>query len=441
MSTIDATAIVCGGCKRTFAWKPALAGKRVKCKCGETIAVKAAARSATAVKPATAKKPAAPVVKKPVVSDDPADLDGLFALADDAERAAAALPVEVREVPLPVETIKATKAKPALMVPGRTNPLGYQRGPTKRDRDLASALTDPVRDIYAPSGILAAGFALYIGFFIYRFHLSSGALAPVGMGVVILTTIKAALLVGFALMMATPLGVGFGQLWHAVLKLAAIAVFVDGVTAWVDVAVTKVSGGVGGGGITTFGVIGWPVALGLYWGLLIYLFSMDPGDSWLVVICLSIFDRIMRVVLLLLLLSTFLGWGGVSLPASATGGIPRHAASAKNSILSTHVDEVKDRDGFIEARKYIADGHQAILNNATEAWYGAGCPNVWFEMTGRDINGKRSAMGVIVELPDDKTARAKCYATLQQYYKDAQIPADPSEFVDDGEQYLQVDMR
>ena len=112
-----------------------------------------------------------------------------------------------------------------------------------------------------------------------------------------------------------------------------------------------------------------------------------------------------------------------------------------NSILSTHVDAVKERDGFIEARKYIADGHQAVLNKPTEDWYAEGCPNVWFEMTGRDINGKRSAIGVIVELPEDKESRAKAYATLQDYYKDAGIPTDPSEFVDTGEQYLDVMMR
>ena len=31
----------------------------------------------------------------------------------------------------------------------------------------------------------------------------------------------------------------------------------------------------------------FPVALVIYWTLLIYLFSMDPGDSWMVVVILS----------------------------------------------------------------------------------------------------------------------------------------------------------
>jgi hypothetical protein len=238
MSTVASDVIVCAGCERKFAWKPQLAGKRVKCKCGQAISVPAAASAgsvASSGKPgsvktaAAVKKLAVPAVKKPVASDDPPDLDGLAALAEDAERAAAAMPVEIREVPdpvIPVQSarVKSTGAKPALMIPGRANPLGYQRGPTARDRELAGALVDPVRDIYAPSGILAVGFLLYISYFVVRFHLPSGAMVPVGMGVVILTCIKAALLVGFALLTATPLGVSFGQLWHAVLKLAAIAV-------------------------------------------------------------------------------------------------------------------------------------------------------------------------------------------------------------------------
>ncbi len=168
---------------------------------------------------------------------------------------------------------------------------------------------------------------------------------------------------------------------------------------------------------------------------------MDPGESWLVVCCLAIFDRIARTVLFLLLLGLFLGWGGVSLPSAPIGGGSGRSSAMHASALSTEVDELKESDSLIEARKYIAAGHQMILTNATNDWYAAGCPNVWFEMTSRDINGRRSAVGVIVELPQDKTKRAKCYDILKQYYKDAHIDTDPSDYVDTGEDYLRVMMR
>jgi hypothetical protein len=439
MSTANPSVIACSGCQRQFAWKPLLAGKKVKCKCGTTIAVPAAAVSS-----ASAAKPVVPAPKKPVTTKaaDPDDLDGLFALADDAERAAAAAPIEVREVPIPVAPVKSAKKSGAAAIA-----LGYQRGPTALERQkamsAAAALVDPVRDWYAPSAILGAGFLLYLSYYAVRFHLGSGAIVPVGFGVLILTVFKAVMLVGIALLLATPLGVSFGGLWSAILKLAAIAVFTDGVTAWVDLGVVKISGGFGGGAIFGWGVIGYPVAIGLYWGLMIYLFSMDPADSWFVVVCLSVADRILRTVLLLVLLDVILGWGGVAIPASpAMGGRhATHSASVHASELSTHVDELKDADALVEAKQYIADGHQAILDKPVQDWYVNGCTNVWFSMSGRDINGKRSATGVIIELPDGHDQRAKCYDILKQYYKDAQIPADPSEFTDTGETYLQVEMR
>ena len=39
MSEATAARFSCGGCNKTYAWKPELAGKRVKCKCGQVIDV------------------------------------------------------------------------------------------------------------------------------------------------------------------------------------------------------------------------------------------------------------------------------------------------------------------------------------------------------------------------------------------------------------------
>lgn len=136
-ATGSVAAIVCGSCQRKFAWKPELAGKRVKCKCGQPIAVPAAAgqRSAPAPKaPGTApakaqagpiKRPSAPTVavaKKPVVAvpSEPGDLDGLLALAEDADRAAASAPIEIRETPLAVAPLPAQQNS-RTAIPRRTS--------------------------------------------------------------------------------------------------------------------------------------------------------------------------------------------------------------------------------------------------------------------------------------------------------------------------------
>jgi hypothetical protein len=464
MSTTDNAPIVCAGCSRKFAWKVELSGKRVRCKCGQEIVVrrgagvggeqhgKPKAAVATAKPKAVVPTPVgnaviAPVRKAVKPAPKPAEPDGfdaLLALSQDAERAAAEMPVEVREVDLTAAPAPVRRAKTT----ASGIPLAYRRGPSAVERQKAAAavgaLTDPVRDLYVPIGLLVTGFLLYTGFYGFNFHLGIDVLPVVGFGLLIITVFKTALLVGAALVMAGPLGVGFGQLWHAVLKLAAIAVVTDGVTAWVDAGIQHVSGGVGGGGAFGYGIIGWPVSLGLYWGLMIYLFSMDPGDSWLVVICLSFLSRILRILIVMFVLQMILGWGGVSDKTAAAAGMgngPAGKSSVHASLLSTHVDEQKEAGNLLDARKYIADGNQAVAAKSVEAWYAAGCPNVWYEMSSPDINGRRTAGQLLIEFPKTASKRAKVYEILKQYYKDEQIDSDPSDFKDSGEDYLPAPMR
>jgi hypothetical protein len=242
MPTVESSVITCAACQRQFAWKRELAGKRVRCKCGDKITVPGAGASArdsashaasrspsqttsTKGKSATAKSVMAGsetsavnrairvAAKKPKpveVRSEPADLDGLMALAEDADRAAAAMPIEVMDIPLPAVPVKSNK-QPAGVIP-----LGYQRGPTALETHKANrhaeALMDPVRDLYAPIGFLTTGLILYMSYWIVKYNLPSAAVVPIGLGVFILTAVKTLLLVGFALMTAGPLGVSFGSL-------------------------------------------------------------------------------------------------------------------------------------------------------------------------------------------------------------------------------------
>src|SRR5688572_25039311 len=66
----------CGACGKEYRWKPELAGKKAKCKCGSVIAVPAKQPVA-----AQAARPA----PKPVEQD--VDFDGLYALAQEEKKA------------------------------------------------------------------------------------------------------------------------------------------------------------------------------------------------------------------------------------------------------------------------------------------------------------------------------------------------------------------
>ncbi|MGH7178991.1 MAG: hypothetical protein ACREJC_16560, partial [Tepidisphaeraceae bacterium] len=187
-------------------------------------------------------------------------------------------------------------------------------------------------------------------------------------------------------------------------------------------------------------LLSFPIALGIYWVLLIQLFSMDPGDSWMVVMILAVFDQIVRTALILLLLKFVLSWGGASTAAIALPAIGAGANMSSASPLTQQVQQLKELKRLEEARAFIAGGRQGALSKPTEAWYAAGATNVWFEVS-RDINGRMDPECVIVEMPAGKDKRAKCYDILKAYFKDIEYEAEDDDFKDDGEPYLFVPLR
>jgi hypothetical protein len=401
----------CTSCGKTYTWKPELAGKKAKCKCGNVMMVPAA--------------PPAP----------PEEEDGLYDLAPADEPPKPKVKPRVPLAPLPAKgpapPSRSPVAAPVAAVAAataRSPMLAYQRGPTQREKDRFSTATliDMKRDAYVPAALLVGGLLIHVAYYALRYQLGPTGMLLTGAGLSLVMVFKAVLLIGFALVMAGPLGVSFGGIWTAALKLAAMAVFCDGVTTWVDAGVDKMTGTRGG---MFSGMLSFPVALCVYWVLLTYLFSMDPGDSWLVVMLLAVFDMIVRWALLFLLLAFVLRLGGVgpaALPAAVTG-----AAPTTGDPMVAQVADLKQADLLREAKKYIADGHQSALTKPVDAWYEAGCKNVWFEVS-RDINGNTETESVIVELPKDKTKRARCYQILKDHYDEFKIPYDTEDVTDDG---------
>src|SRR6476660_6093452 len=79
----------CSKCGKEYRWKPELAGKKAKCKCGAVVPVPAQAPAA----PRAAAKPAA----KPKPAGQDVDFDGLYALAQEENKAAARQPAAADE--------------------------------------------------------------------------------------------------------------------------------------------------------------------------------------------------------------------------------------------------------------------------------------------------------------------------------------------------------
>ena len=415
MAELKSSRFSCGECGRSYTWKPELAGRRAKCSCGQLITV-----------------PPSPMVQEE---------ENVYDIAPAKEETPA--PGQGKRLPLAPRRRAQTAPVPTA-VPAAAPPiLGYQSGPTKRevDRTSLTILLDLKRDIYAPVVLLIIGLGLYVGYYAIRYELSGTGVAAAAFGLGVMTAFKAVLLTGFAFIVAGKIGVSFGGIWTASLKLAAIAVFCDGVTTWVDAWVNKVGGM--GGGIFGYGAMSFPVALAIYWLLLMYLFSMDSSESWSIVMLLSGFDLLVRTILSILLLQMILGWGGVAasaLPMPSIGG-------GDSGVISTAVErfnDLKDANRLREAKAFIAAGNQAALTGPVNAWYAAGTKNIWFEVD-RDFNGKITPTGVVIELPrdmvKDKPSRDKCFEILKSYYEAMQIPHTPKSITDTGDPYVFVTIR
>jgi len=411
----------CGGCQRELTWKKEFVGRRIKCKfCGHSMAI-----------------PPHPLVAVPQPEPTEDELYALSDLANDARSAAAKLPPTIVQAMAPPIAMPAVAAAAAGSSKSAI-PLAYQRAPTARElaRSSSDVFIHKKRDIQVPIALLIVGAVLYVGYYAIHYHLGGFAILATGIGLAIMGILETGILFGFALVIAGPLGVSFGGIGTALLKFAAVALFCDGITTWVDGLFAMWTGGLGGGGIFGFGAMGLPIALGVYWVTLIYLFSMDPGDSWMVVVILCIFYRILRVVLIVLLLQFILSFGGVARSAVA---IPSTGGSVATNPQIDEVNRAKSQNVLHEARKYVADNGRSAERDTVNGWYDAGAKNVWFQ-TDRDINGKGNAFQMVVELPDDKTARAKCFDLAKKYFNDNGRPEEAQMLQDDGDPYLMVQL-
>jgi hypothetical protein len=426
MSDVTTSKFSCDGCGKQYTWKPELAGKKAKCKCGAVMMV-------------PAEPPVAP------------EADGLYDLAPEETPKPKAKP-KVPLAPLGPKGAGASRTeslRPAIAtaavgagVGGRGGPIpagvGYQSGPSARERDRFSkdTLTDKYRDIYVPVGMLIAGFLLYLVGYSMLYHVPTSSWPMISVGVGITTAIKAVLLIGFALVVAGPLGVSFGDPFSAALKLAALAVFCDGALQWVDLGVVKLAGQ---GGKLYGSIFNLFIAAGIYWIMLIYLFSMDSEDSWVVVCLMAAFDNVVRWGIILLLLSSVMSWGGGGGPgglAGGGGGSGSSAVRAADAEMAEHLDDLRTANALPEAREYIAGGRQDVLKDHVNAFYDAGARNVWFECE-RDINAKLTPQDMVVELPSDKTKRTAILQKIGDYYK-AFGMSDGTPPKDNGQKYVQV---
>jgi hypothetical protein len=232
MSTVSIPQFACPSCDRKNVWKPAIAGKRAKCACGNVISVPSFAPTTVA-------------------------------------SAAPATPVAAGAV-----TRKPAAAKPAVGMPARKSVMAdipYRKG-LQPEAPVAAAVTIPpiVRDVVLPVILIVAG--------VYATTAdamqASGARDSVSVAAVIGPVIVT-IIVGLGLAVAAVLGgaivagIAFdGPLWQNIVKLCAIALLPLPVGSMVGRSI----GGINGDIASSF------VSIALYFALFWAVFKMAWSD-------------------------------------------------------------------------------------------------------------------------------------------------------------------
>jgi hypothetical protein len=253
MSDSNHPQIVCDGCGKKYKWQDKLAGKKVRCGCGNVISVAA-------------------MVAAPVAVEEPDDLYALAADAD-AKRASAEAATRVAPVsaPAPVAPAPTNESRPGLASAGVDDPLlakGIYRRKGLTEEPKKEYTVSPLRDFILPPILVVVGIILC---FIEAMHhkgnnYTFAQVAPL----VIPTIIANLLLVIGGLFIASAIGgVAFpDKVPITILKICAVALAPGAIGGILDPLI----GGINGNIVGTF------AAFGLYFALFALLFRIAAAE-------------------------------------------------------------------------------------------------------------------------------------------------------------------
>jgi hypothetical protein len=336
----------CTSCGKAYAWKPQLAGKRVKCKCGAPISV-------PAEDPALAQAP-------------PPEFDDLYALAEgNADVPVAPAPIARPAPALAVAAVGAgagtAAPAPRANRPGgsgagtgarKPNLLGYAQmgGGKRRLADQEEASTDiffhPVKDLYIPAGLVVLGMALSVFYLLYQNQVDNIGTAILAVG--ILSLISLILAVPGILITIKLFDLGIGPIGPGILKIAACAIAPGAIGEVISLIFTGSLGG----------YIGWCLAVGIGFTIFMKLLEMDFIET---LACTCIIFVVRTWIVYAIMAAVFGGILGPSFgrgPLGALGG-GGGGGGRINIAGEIHVDEDDSIDA-IRARQHDEEALQIL---------------------------------------------------------------------------------
>lgn len=338
---VTAAQFSCAACGRRYAWKEALAGKNVKCKCGHAFPVPARAAGAAPPTPAVG------------LGGDDDDMAGLYALAAEEKKAKPSASANEIRCPacagaLPAGSVfcvhcgidfraggaKAGAAKaPALpsAAPTRAAASGAMAWPAMRRSGVSAevatrAQDDPLyeggkaRSLYLPLGICLVGLLVTIWSGISRAESHGLAASHVLIAGLILLVFNVAITFGAMLLATKFYDMGFGAVGPAILKICALALGPGSVGLLIE-------GYLPAGGMDIF--IGLMVSIALNIALFKLLFDLDLGEILQLAGLIYVAQRWGSLLLAFAVINLVLGGAG-SEKAAAILGAGMVAAAAED---------------------------------------------------------------------------------------------------------------
>ena len=460
----------CASCGKEYRWKPELAGKQAKCKCGATITV-----------PRTPPPP--PVPKQAEV-----DLDGLYALAAEEKKASARLASDPEAATtqqgyrcpscgteLPIGTtvcpncsmdMKTGRKRAAqgmrsngvaaasagFAMSKRGGGTGKQlsiKGGGKFNVVEPEGFTDTnlVRDLYAPFGLIGLGVVLY--FVQVRLAYGTEEADSFGQMFLMANLIADVVLLGVAMLICLKFISTADSMPRTMLKFVAVAVAPTALAMIVEDYVSNFNFRLGW-------LAGALVAMGGYAGLIKYLFNLNKDNASKVAVTIYLVRRWGKVLMFIVLAAVLVGMIVKKASEAAERGErgetedvrPSEAAKPTSPAeqaakLDRDAEKALAEEKMSEAREWLKGEPGRTIYNlgdqaapTVESLYAMGATKVSCGATAEGDGGKIAVL-VVVELPADPDARAKLIDWANT--TDKKLNGEDAEVIKDvGQKYVTV---
>ena len=272
--------VTCAGCGKRYRVKPELAGRKVRCKCGEVFAMPEAAAAGIAVDEfeVAASGPASSSGRPPASSPPPPS-------RDKCPQCGASLPKQA------VLCVQCGYHRTTGQAMGTRTGLRVDDEELRERHAAEQERAYMVKEYYAPIAMLAIGVAVFLAGGWYLEGVTSIPIFMIATSIAL--AIQVAVMLLACVLTSKLLSVSFGSLGTAILKLGAIYVFPSAVSVVI-------------GMVLGLGFVGWGVSLIIYFSLISWLFDLDLGETFIFVVIMFFVRLLLGNAIGIFVMSLFL---------------------------------------------------------------------------------------------------------------------------------------